>query len=344
MHQLTVKILLKKVVFVLCLIALSSIVLQAQVRTRTKNDSVQAFHNGYWYNPNNYAFEIPYPKLQVIPPLSSGMPFDILATYVYMDSLMRNTTDVQFGNQCYSYWEQHRTKNDTIIALIGAIYKLIDYDPVRFYQYMDNQGRMYTLNLNYLRGLTDQLIYWVNRTQNPFTMNVLNQADYILKVHINSFDYMPRPKDPSRGFYNVHATVLDSLKGKAWISCNNQTIAKKQSGDKMLITNNDICFTYVTGPYSNSETNFKVDSTLLDASGNMNLLPGSDVIVSLMTWGDKWDYNYDYHTLNLIEAMPIINGQVKDINHEWSNNLLLNYSDWKTIFLQKVGILINGGY
>ena len=44
---------------------------------------------GYWYTPSNAMYQVRYPIIRSLPPLNSGMPWDILAAYVYMDSLAR---------------------------------------------------------------------------------------------------------------------------------------------------------------------------------------------------------------------------------------------------------------
>ena len=138
--------------------------------------------------------------------------------------------------------------------------------------------------------------------------------------------------------------MLDTLKGRVFNSCENQNPTTKKNGNTTLTMNSTICFSYMTGPYSNEIKNYKVDSSLLDSLGNLTLREGQDLIVFLDHSNYLWDLYNDYLSVTLFRVLPIIDGQVKDINNEWSNSLLLNYPDWKNYFIQNRDILLNGGY
>ncbi|MFA5512865.1 MAG: hypothetical protein WC313_10480 [Candidatus Kapaibacterium sp.] len=343
---------LSKSALILCLIILQSFVLNAQIRTRDLSDSIRATKNGVWYNPSFYQFEVQYPKLQVIPPLSMGMDYETLLSYIYLDSLMRSTNrDLLYMNYL-DRWMNSGTKNDTIVQAVKYLYKLVDYDPVRFVQYDVNLGKPpYSLNLKSMRGWIGELLSNIVGRFGPNSqaLDYLIRADYILKVHINSIDILPqRNYPPNKGLYpekfthKVNATVIDTLKGKVFSNCYDEEMMPKQ--DKIQSISSEICFTYGTGPYENDVNQFKLDPSLKNSSGNLELQPGQDLIVILNHDSYLWDYNYDYFDLSIITAYPIVNGQLKDISHIWSSSSSLNYDDWKTIFLQKKEMLLNGGY
>ena len=128
----------------------------AQLRTRTALDSMNAQANGFWFNLSYYQFEQQFPALQAIPPLSTGMDDEILFTYIILDSLMRTTIPPGMFN--LSLWKDQSVKNDTINAMIKYLYKLIDYDPVRFNQYKHSLGSEYLLSLGGLESITHDLI------------------------------------------------------------------------------------------------------------------------------------------------------------------------------------------
>lgn len=343
-----------KIVIILSVLVFQSYAMNAQIRTRTTQDSIIAQLNGYWFNPSHYQFEVQYPKLQVIPPLSTGMDFETLLAYVYLDSLMRSTNKDMIWQMCLQRWYQEKTKNDTIIQAVKYLYKLKDYDPIRFRQYSQSTSKpLYKFNLVAIQGIIDRLLYnIVLNTQNQIAMVELNNPDYIFKVHVNSIDSIPRrgyPNDtlrPNEFVYQVNATVLDTLKGKVFQQCNNiQPLSKKDTKNKALAELSNICFIYGKGPYYNEfNQSFNIDPVLLNTYGNLSLTPGQDLIVFLDHGNYYWDYDFDYFQISLLTVFPIINGQVIDISHVWSNSNILDYSDWKNAFLQKRDMLLNGGY
>ena len=332
-------------ILTLCFFLSLSLTSNAQMRSRTASDSVLAQLNKVWYNSSKYQFQVQYPVLQVIPPLSTGMDDTTLIAYIYLDSLMRS--NIPSGLFNYQAWLHQKTKNDTINGMIKYLYKLIDYDPIRFYQYMHSQSTtVYKTYLIGLLGKTHSLLANIElNTPNEFVMEDLNAADYLLNVQVNSVQSLPSIYHPNEYVYQVNATVLDTLKGKVFQQCNNnQNLINKKPGEKPLTNGSTICFTYFTGPYSNDFTNRKIHPTLKDSTGNLTIHPGQQLIITLSHEDYLWDYNYDYFDLTLLTAIPVINGQVIDLNQEWSNSTTLNYSDWKNAFLQKRDLLLNGGY
>ena len=354
MEKLTIKSLLVKVTFILCLLALPTVFLNAQLRTRTMQDSILASINHYWYLQQNYQFQVQYPKLTEVPPLSTGMPLDILLSYIYVDSLMRTTDRNTLYSQQLNYWRFQHIKSDTLVSAVKCFYNLIDYDPIRFNQFNYNTSKpYYSMVLKTFSSLTFELLSnLVINDSNRKAFRFLTQPDYILKVHINSIDSLPR-KEYSKGIlmpnewvYQVNATVLDTLKGKVFQNCNSEYLTKKDKKDKMLTAGPSICFTYDHAPYSNISdwAGYQIDQSLLDGTNKLRLFPGMDLIVTLYHCNYYWDYNYDYFELTLITVLSVVNDQVKDINNTWSNSLLINYPDWKFIFQQKKSFLLNGGY
>jgi len=189
-----------------------------------------------------------------------------------------------------------------------------------------------------------------------YVMDDLMYADYILHVKVNSIETLPWIEYPNKNIkpnkfrYNVNATVLDTLKGQIFQQCNNgQYITSKGEQNKTLSTNSNICFNHVTGSYINALSGFKIDTSLLDTTTNfkpynLKLNPGQELVIFNSHKNYLWDYNFDYFEISLNTVLPVINGQVKDINGEWSNSIFLHYNDWKTAFMQKVNLLQTGGY
>ena len=342
--------------FIFTTMILQTYVLNAQIRSRTYVDSMQAEHNGYWYFPQYDQYEVSYPKLLGIPPLSPSMPPDIMLAYIYLDSLMRNIDTHTLYADYLKRWNKELTKNDTIIQAIKYLYKLVDYDPVRFAQYGVNLSKIYSMNFAIINLTSDWFYKYLgggifgNIPKNAISLNDMLRADYILRVHVNSVNFKLQRKFPPReGVYQgkyihlIHATVLDTLKGMVFNNCY-QPDPKIKKDDYIQTENSQICFTYGTGPYSNDVVPFKVDSTLLNYDGNLMLHEGQEIIVFLNHGGYLWNYGYDYFDLSLFTVYPVIDGEVKDISHIWSESSSIDYSDWKNIFNAKKDLILNGGY
>ncbi len=310
--------------------------------------------NGVWYSPNFDQFEVQYPKLNAVPPLSTGMDYETLLSYIYLDSLMRNTNRDMLYMNYLTRWTNTKTKNDTIVQAVKYLYKLVDYDPVRFAQYLVNLGEPYTINLRAVRGWVSELFYNIVGMYgtNSQSMDHLINSDYILKVHVNSIDSLPqRTYPPNKGIYpnkythRVNATVIDTLKGKVYKNRIEQGMnAIEEHQEKIQSDVSEIYFTYGTGPYDNNVTPFKIDPTLKNSRGNLQLRAGQDLIVILEHDSYLWDNNYDYFDLSLLCVYPIIEGQVKDGTNVWSNSASLSYEDWKAYFFLIREMLLNGDY
>jgi hypothetical protein len=333
------------------IIILYSTPINAQVRPRGIKDSIQASYNGTWYNLDYNQFEIQYPKLTYIPPITTDMNFETLLAYIYLDSLMRNTNrDLLYMNYL-TRWTDETSKNDTIVQAVKYLYKLVDYDPVRFVQYDCNLGYSYKISVMAIRGWVGELLSNIigRFGTNSLVMDNLIRADYILKVHVNFIDSLPqRDYPPTKGLlpgkyiHRVNATVIDTLKGRVFKNCYEQSTIHEQ--EKSNRFSSEICFTYGTGPYANDVVPFKLDPSLINSSGNLQLQSGQDLIVVLDHSDYVWNYNYDYLPISLITVYPIIGGKVRDISHVWSSSSTLDYADWKTIFFQKRDLLLSGGY
>jgi hypothetical protein len=348
-----------KLTLLILLIVLETTSSYSQLRPRTSEDSILAGMNGYWYRPVNYQFETQYPKLTYIPPITITMPTEIGIAYYLLDTLMKSIPICDFLERA-RYWKKNSIKNDTTTTLIKYLYKIVDYNPVSFNQYMHNlDDDFYKSHLNPVHSTIEELLSkLVPNFPLHYAMMDLINADYILKVHVNSVTSLPwieypnKKVRPNEYVYQVNATVLDTLKGKVFQNCNSpQSLVVKKSGLQLQSNDPFICFNYVTGPYTDVLSNNSriIDRSLQDTtenqfSQNLKLSPGQDLIIFISYDNYLWDYNYDYFDLSINTVIPIIDGQVIDDNYEWSNSKYLNYNDWKNAFQQKVNMLLNGGY
>ncbi|MFZ1571868.1 MAG: hypothetical protein WAT89_03935, partial [Candidatus Kapaibacterium sp.] len=88
-----------------------------------------------WYDSTNSMFQVKYPIIQSIPPISSDMPIDVILSYIYTDSLVRF-----FEKGTRKKINSWTTMNDTLKSSVVALYKMVDYNPMIFRQYDGETG------------------------------------------------------------------------------------------------------------------------------------------------------------------------------------------------------------
>lgn len=310
------------------------------MRPRNTVDSAQAQINHFWYNPGDQGFDSQFQKLKQIPPITTDMPYDVMMSYIAIDSFARTEF---FNDIPLNRWLDEGKSNDTIKSVVKYLYLINNYDPVRLCQYMNNTSRKtYLTNIQYLINTENTLLERVlKNSPDKLALNDLNIAHYYLRIKINKIDKAPWKNHENEFFYSVNADVIDTLKGKVFKHCTDNLSFSSDANSNSH--KSSICFHYVSGQYS-LDGNRIIDPSLLDESGNLTLRPGQELIVSLMYGNYKWDYEHDYFGLMLLTAFPIMNEKVYDPGHEWSKDSVTDYQKWKNIFNNKVAQLLSGGY
>src|ERR1700733_2244513 len=101
----------------------------------TGRAQIPAVHRANYTGPLEYSF----PKMTYFPPLSIGMPFDVMIGYIYLDSVARtvpmSVIDSAFGDYRSSTKLGAIGYSDTLRYLAKYFYEVDDYDPIRFSQY-----------------------------------------------------------------------------------------------------------------------------------------------------------------------------------------------------------------
>ena len=346
--------------------------------------AVQTVKN--WYDSSLSMYQVQYPIIRSIPPLSTDMPLDILIGYIYLDSLLRFTTLKQTELLIKSW----TTLNDTLTYTIQYLYKLVDYDPMIFTQYSYEVARYHkretgssrlarsrsgiifpndsSIDLpgrytNYLYNLAPQI-------NNEFYKLIPNEsekralyslvgAEYILKVRVLYVDSMlsKYPNFTNNMYYNVTAEVLDTIKGKKFKTVNYQELITSHDFGNLFPAglNPLIQFDYVTQSYwiagevcNNGMIYENPDSAFLK-NKRYNMSPGQQCVVFLEHDNRLMDSSYDYFELGVaprysLNALPIINGQVRDVNHVWSQDLYMNYEEWRTLVNSYINKILSRAY
>lgn len=98
------------------------------------------------------------PQIHEIPKLNTGMPYDVLISYIALDSIAYNAT----YNQIYEFLARQTSMNYTMRTIMKYYYNLLDHDPILYYQteeYFDTAlnvtvGTIESMYLNRLKSLS----------------------------------------------------------------------------------------------------------------------------------------------------------------------------------------------
>jgi|JI10StandDraft_1071094.scaffolds.fasta_scaffold159160_2 hypothetical protein len=352
---------------IISIIALSSTSIafaQNETGQRPCNPAALKFSR-VWY-PNYSMYQMKYPILRSVPPIETGMPLNILFSYIYMDSLLRTAKPHDFRKRLV----QWQTMNDTLRYMVQALNTLKDYDPIRY-----NQYRIETLLQIKRSGgmrldppVTDSALLAENtpvhyperyestvfategsiltrfqRTYAGTDYEAMNDAlcsDYVLRATVISIDSMPSKyhlDEPQRGIfeYRVTIAVTDTLKGKVLKPLDVSTLnipskPKNRTADGTQ---------YYQFQYSTSHKSHDgyISPLLTDQSGRFIITPGQDLIIFLGFYNLLLDCEYDYYDLTLQQQcksfiLPVMNNTVIDGGHIWSDSDSMSYPAWKEKF------------
>ncbi len=347
-------------------------VAQAQNETGTRSIGKDAWQRmGYWYDSSTARYHVGYPILRSLPPLSTTMPWDIMAAYVYMDSLARFDFNRMVSRRLdqlreeYNFTDPPHTFSDTLKQAAAFFYRLMDYNPVLFTQYIDEVSLKYrsryqtslraiaaTVSVVLYEGLTD-----VDRR----VANVaLLEADYILRVRVRSVDSMPVPTTEGMYCYQVNADVLDTLKGRVFPSCIESAfnVGNEVNSRTRLSAPSCMQFVYVDhlfsdpnhGPSGGPNLYYARDPEFARGADSLFAMRSGQEAVIFVRHNDILrDSTHDYYHLRLerrasMGALPIINGQVRDINRVWSDDVVLDYREWRRRLMALRDRLLSGTY
>lgn len=329
-----------------------------------QNESGVRFLSGFKsdrYDSTRQPYHQRFPIIRTLPPLNGGMPAEVLASYVYLDSLAIFNTDenmVQSTTARAAWLEQP----ESLRKMIRSYYTATDYDPVTFEQYeMETalkRGRAYKTPLSLMTGyLPDLLAGIASAPQDRAALKSVLKPGYVLRVRVLSIDSTPL-NNPTPGTLGTHmfsatAEILDTLKGREIPFYTPYSRASEEMPSPGIPC---IRFQYYSGYYGNFSPGRDVvpkeDSVFQrkNAQGfnEFAMRPGQEAIVFLSL--DYWrlDTMYDYYQLAMereaFYALPIIDEQVRDVNRVWSDNLLMSYTDWRRRFVEIREKILSGTF
>jgi hypothetical protein len=362
------KIALLTMLIITCMVGSTSS-LYSQNETGTRNISVyeemlKARHK--WYDTSTIMYQYQFPIITSIPPLSISMPFNVLLSYIYTDSLLRFAHSRPLMKRI-SAWN---SLNDTLKWMAYGDYVMSDYNPIVFKQYKQETLNWQIVNTDIrsnskfdtlpdivgkynavysdIKSLLDIKIAEVLPDSDARAIMSLLTCDYILKIKVISIDSMidklSSGSFPGSYYYRVTAIVYDTIKGKVLPPPpTNETFAKHE---KLLDTSNEhlIQFGYTNRAYHSlgfvgnegKQSYTEADTAFTRGSSNVfSMKVDQEAVVFLSYFNNVIDYQHDYFDLSLdplasLNALPIIDGYVRDVNKVWSQDLMTSYPSWKS--------------
>ncbi len=332
---------------------------------------------GLWYEQSNSMYEERFPIIRSIPPISTDMPLEILLGYLSLDSTLRFGTDMILEATLNSM----TSMNDTIAGAIKYLYLLKDYNPTIFKQYAEevwlhkyhSHSNIYDTTLqklisgSYIEKYRANLDKFVISTTNKYkelipadserkALYSMAYADYILRVEIMSVDSTHNKHTSNIGYrYQAKANVKEILKGQSLNCIENSDKIKKET-DEIQTGICDIYFQFLPASYSCVYSD-RIDKlySLIDTNftdnknGLFYMKPGQEAIVFLTYANSKYDTLFDYFDLDVeprcsLNALPIINETVYDVNHVWTQSGVEIYFAWKNRYMYLKNKIINMNY
>lgn len=317
----------------------------AQNETGTRHLKKENFQfMRYWYDSTTAVYQVRYPIIRNIPPISPSMPLDIMLSYVIADSICRFAPQKEIT----AIMKGWTSMNDTLRYAAKFLYRMMDYNPIIFRQYQDQvmllRGSPFTTYLvDVKNGIRKRYMNLVPPAEKNAVRTLLG-AEYILRVKVLAIDSLP-DKISTGMRYRVTAKVLDTLKGQVFQAapCSEtaQTILENdtpclhfQYGIHNYFTPGQTTAMLAAGAEYEPWPYLYQDSAFMRARDVFAMTVGQEAVIFLEHTTQRFDYEADYYDLELspvysYNALPIIDGQVRDINHVWSSNLWTSYTDWK---------------
>lgn len=318
----------------------------SQNETGVRSISMDSFKRTLQYaNDTTMIYHKKYPIIRDIPPINTSMPYDILLSYIYLDSASRHIDRGEFRK----YIDTLSHMNDTLANTMKYYYKLVDYNPIIFRQYASetqlDQKQRYDTPVSEI----EESSLWEYREFTPDSIkNALYSmllSEYILKVKITGIDSMKAPNTMWIGdtttyrYFQAECEVQDTIKGKVFNSYSNPSLGIDSETIQNSVNPTLMTFSFTKSAYTHWSPKAKEDwypkkdTNLTNYWGQFMPKVGQEMIIFLVhgnklydEHNDFWQLSTIYRTSNL--ALPVINGEVRDVNKVWSDNESMPYSDW----------------
>jgi len=278
-----------------------------------------------------------FPLLTQYPPLSTGMPYDVLLGYIGGDSIVRHASENLVRTTTKSL-----TYADTAKYAAKFIYEMTDYDPVTFFRWCYTQptsGMYSSGGPGFVRGkLFDRLnvIFPKNLNFVP-----LLTSDYIAHVKVTeTVTSTDTTASRARTAVLVTSYILDTIKGRRVPFCLNEQFKSKGNSEVQLqgaygaCINWDYRLEWQRLNHTGKTTHW--DSTFVDSQGGQWVEKHQEYIVFLRFISLRRDSEYNYATLIPVTGWgscggmyPIVNGVVYDPYNDFGYGTNLTVAQFK---------------
>jgi hypothetical protein len=351
-----------KAIYVIILVLCSSVSLFSQNESGVRNiDHLTD-------NPPFSVFHTGVPIIRSIPPLSMSMPVEVLIGYIAMDSIGRFYNDSAFravrGKSLRDALYDLEPTDDTLQTIWKYLYKMIDYDPLKYNQFESQQS--INQPTNYFRSMLfgKILLEGSYKFDHPLKKRIASALvpDYILRVQVVSIDSMKATfssfgDTSSYDDFKITCIVLDTIKGKVipmdTISIS-ESIKNKEEVKSVtyrfnfIVSKNSYFQIRMLDKYNHPFPN--VDSLIYDKTRKiMRVHHGQELLISLNLFNTLWSKTHDYFQFSIVPlacqgVFPIVNGMVSDVNKVWSDSTWVPYETFKQRYNETVEIIMNKDY
>lgn len=299
--------------------------------------------------PNVEGLHYTTPHYNYSPVLFSNMPYDVMISYILIDSILRHSEEAPV--MVNSFLERFMNgeisfDNDTLNYAYKYLYKIMDYDPLLFWDYI-MKGTAYGRNIHTFHLYDDLSTGCVEKLPRGWQKQLLLRSFYILHIYVNETNLFVKNKtanNPLKDFTIVYSQVLDTIKGKVLPNMNTAYIYDKSdtnnidttaSIEKTIPNNTNLIFDYCNQWNLNGDGElyyYEFDEetgesipigALQDKDGNTWVKPNREYIVFL---SPNYECTYNrqfYYALWPIGGVyyhgmfPVEDGNVLDKKNEW---------------------------
>ncbi len=304
----------------------------------------------HWYDSARHYYYLHVPIIRTLPPLGSDMPERVLRSYIHLDSLARFNQNGGLVESSSAWTAAPALLQKTL----ASYYSVMDYDPLRYQQYDYETALKSWLFRSELGGTTrflpDALAETASVPGEAAALKAILLPDYVLRIKALAVDSIPTGAPfGSPYIFNVTAQVLDTLKGQKFMTCEEQR-GGGASQPAAISALPCLYFQYNPRTYADYDIpDRKADSTFINVGRKFAMRPGQEAVVFLHFSEQKFDSTHDAFELFLGPpgsgaTLPVIDGEVRDVNHIWSAETLTPYAIWKRRFLELRDKILNGTY
>ncbi|MBS1914574.1 MAG: hypothetical protein JST22_21505 [Bacteroidetes bacterium] len=371
-HQ-ALKRLMAMAILVPAAIAITSQHATAQNESGRRSLNKPAFSHD-WYNSTDEQYVYTFPIIRSLPPLNSTMPWDVMAAYIVADSICRFDPT---GTTTVNWLRTRKTMSDTLAGILRFLYRMKEYDATTFTQYSyevdlkrGNPARPYKAGLlDIITAANGAMFRCAPNRTDAGALYSASISDIVLHVKVLAIDSMPQtqhPHDFITMLYRATVQILDTLKGGSIPSCQQQfeqdRVATPRQHARVAAASPYTYIMYcnfsvldadhapdvlgIPSPfykiYRQRDTAFGGCSE--SCSFRMNV--GQEAVVFLGFGDSKVDSTNDYFQLEIDghDPLPVVDGRIRDVNHVWSSDLLMDYAAWRQRFLAIREKIVTGHY